>query len=280
MTPGMGVAGGALALGGGLLNYYGQTQGAKAMQEEADRQAAEQQAFSQARYGQVQAALDRQDPSAAGVGATVSAARQSAATAPALAAGSTALGLGGGSRASVGQALLPMQRMSALQEGRGGADRHTSQNLGRLRQDTGRIDDASRLAQGVYASQLGAAGSKGAAFRTGGELMQGAGMATMVAAMNQAPEAPVPGGKPAMGADAPIPKAPVSASEASGVAGQRASYIDMADLPQAGTSDYGLTDQQMQGQALYDAWPTLKRKAVGAWDGLWPTPPPRPMSAG
>jgi hypothetical protein len=172
-------------LGGSIMDYIGQRQGAKSVQAEAERQAAEAALFNARRRKLLQAeiaAFDPQAETALSTGALLQAQR---ATAPAMRAGGRALGLSSGAATSANRALLPAQRMAAHRTA-GGLERMAAdERMQRLAMDTGDIDQEQALAEALYDQRLGVAGRKGGAWRLGGQLLQSSGMPLMSYAMNQ-----------------------------------------------------------------------------------------------
>lgn len=182
-----GIGAGAYLLGAGL-NYMGERQGARSMQDEAERQAAEQAAFARQRHQNLIAALGRYDPNAqpAVAGAQTNA-RMNAAT-PALAAGGKALGV---STQPVGAGLLAGQRLAGQSAAAGIEGGRQQQSMRRLDTENANVDASSQMAQQTYGAQSAAAGQSGAASRLAGSTIQSVGMPLMVMGMNQKAEAPV-----------------------------------------------------------------------------------------
>jgi hypothetical protein len=173
----------ASMLGGGLLSYLGERQGAKSMQREAERQAAEQEALSIQRHQRLSSELNRFDPQTQQALNTGGFLRSQQATAPALAAGGRALGLSGSAVASTGRGLLPAQRLQATQQGIGRGDGMQRQRLQALGVDLTGFDDEQVMRSSLYPMRSQTAGQKGSALRLGGGLLSGAGMPLLTNAM-------------------------------------------------------------------------------------------------
>lgn len=193
--------------------------------------------------------------------------------APALAAGGQALGLGAGSRARVGRALLPAQRLAATRSGQASATRRTGENIAGLTRDNAALNESAGLSAALYPMRTSAAGNKGAMLRTGGDLMTGAGMNLAVASMNQ--------------------KAPGVIHDAAGNPLTDTQVAEMTDAYGGGPGPEDVAAAQAadgnvaQGEALYAAWPQIRSagnllglRARGAWNRARATPPARPMAAG
>lgn len=185
MTPTAGLSLAAM-LGGGLLDYYGQRQGAKAMQSEAERQAAEQEAMSIRRHQMLMEELGRFDPQAQQALSTGALLRSQRATGPALAAGGKALGLSGDAVRSAGRSILPMQRLQATRQGGMDADRMQRERMQTLGVDLGALDDEQQMLAALYPMRNQVAGQKGAGYRLAGGLLSGAGTAGVNLAMARA----------------------------------------------------------------------------------------------
>ena len=172
-------------VGGGLLNYAGEVQGAKAMQREADRQAAEQQSFSQQRHAALLAELGRYNPEAQQQLAQYGLQRSMAASQPALAAGGAALGLGAGQVASAGRALMPVQRLQANQGAAAQDAQRADLGLAHAGSQMAGVDRSAQLASGLYGAQTSAAGQRGAGLRLAGQTLGAMGMPLLAYGMNQ-----------------------------------------------------------------------------------------------
>lgn len=185
MSPGMmaGIGGGAYLLGTGL-EYLGQRQGARAMQDEAERQAAEQAAFSQQRHLRLMGELARMQPGERGALGQASLQRRMAATTPALQAGGSALGLNAAQIAGVGAAAMPQQRILAQREAGGILQDRSGQRLAAMGADMGQIRDQQQMAAQLYAQQSALAGAKGEGWRMLGRGLQ-SGLPMVGAAMGQ-----------------------------------------------------------------------------------------------
>lgn len=198
----MAALGGTAMLGGALLDYYGQRQGAKAAEQEALRQAAEQEGMLQARHAAYMQALGRADPAQGGGVAGQQANLRMRAAAPAMAAGGKVLGLSGGQVASVGRALLPSQITGGQQAARGVMQQRRGENATQLSNEQGDLDAAMQGAAALYPMRNEIAKMKGAEYRTGGQMLGAAGMPLLVAGMSQPsgdamwgdPNAPIDGG--------------------------------------------------------------------------------------
>ncbi len=177
--------GAGLLLGGSILDYIGQRQGATAIQSEAERQAAEAALFNARRRELLNAEIARFDPQAEGALATGALLRAQRATTPAVRAGGRALGLSPTATAHVGRSMLPVQRVNAHGIAAGQEARAYGDRMQRLAMDTGAIDDEQAFAESLYDQRLGLAGRKGGAWRLGGQLLQSGGMPLISHAMNQ-----------------------------------------------------------------------------------------------
>jgi hypothetical protein len=179
-------------LGAGL-NYMGQSQGAKAMQREAERQAQIQADIARQKHLAVIESLGRYDPNAQGVLAGMQARRGMQAAAPAIAAGGAALGLQGGQTVPVGAGIMTGQRVAGQRAAAEIQGQRTAQNLQRLAATERGINESGQLAGQLADASVTNAGNKGSALRLAGEITQGVGMPLMVMGMNQ--KAPVKGAK-------------------------------------------------------------------------------------
>lgn len=192
MTDSTGLTGGqqaglgaAAILGGSLLDYYGQRQGAKSLDAEGRRQSEEQRAMLEARQAAYMQALGRANPAQRGAVVGQQSALRMNASAPALAAGGSALGLSGGQVAAVGRAMLPTQMAQGQQATDGVVQQRRDETMSQLRNEQGDIDAAMQGAAALYPMRNEIAKSKGAKYRTGGELIGSVGMPLLVAGMNQ-----------------------------------------------------------------------------------------------
>ena len=186
----MAALGGVAMLGGGLLDYVGQTQGARALEREAKRQAAEQAAMLEARHAAYVRALGRADPAQRGAVSGGQALLRVNASTPVIAAGGRALGLGSGQTANVGRSLLPSQIIGAQRASGDIVQDRTQENVGRLNNEQGDLDAAMQGASALYPMRDEIAKSAGSGLRLGGQLLSSAGMPLLVAGMNQAAEVP------------------------------------------------------------------------------------------
>jgi hypothetical protein len=188
-SPGMSPLAGAgllAMLGGGILDYMGQRRGAQSMQDEAERQAAEQEALSIQRHGMLTKELGRFDPQSQQAFTTGALLRSQAATRPALSAGGKALGLSGSSVASAGRSLLPMQRLQATQQGGRDVDRQMAERMRTLGIDMSGIDDEQQMLAALYPMRNQIAGQAGAGYRLAGGMLSGVGAPAVNLAMARA----------------------------------------------------------------------------------------------
>lgn len=179
-------AGLAGLLGGSVMSYVGQEQGANAIQAESEKQLAEEQAFNDQRRQLFRDEVDRQSPQAGPALATNALMRAQHASRPAAAAGGKALGLTPGVGGDVNREIAPQQRVQANQTAGGLLSDRNRQALARLGLATSAIDDEQEMKRKLYDQRLGVAGQKGSAWRTGGALLSAGGAAGIGGAIGSA----------------------------------------------------------------------------------------------
>ena len=173
MSPGAmaGIGMGSMLLGN-VFDYLGQRQGAKAMVSEAQRQAQEQEAFSQQRYNTIMGTLAQHNPAQGQGLGQVALQRRMGALKPALAAGGRALGVSQPGQASVAAGMMPQQAVAAQGEGqrvRAGREGQLQAQLGGNLQ----TQDAQRqMAGSLYDQRLAMAGQAGEGYRMIGRGLQ------------------------------------------------------------------------------------------------------------
>jgi hypothetical protein len=182
MSP-LAVAGLVSMLGGGLLDYFGQQQGARAMEREAKRQAAEQEAYAAQYHQRLADALGRVNPQAAPAYTTGALLRAQAATHPAIQAGGAALGLSPDATVSAERALLPAHRLAAVQTAEQDANREHAELMRQLGVDLAGIDEERQMRASLYPMRSQIAAQRGAGYRLAGSMLSGAGMPAITMAM-------------------------------------------------------------------------------------------------
>jgi hypothetical protein len=175
--------GAAGLLGGTIMDYIGQRQGARSMQAETERQLAEEQAFNARRRQLLQGEIARRDPQRSTALASGALIRATRASRPAVAAGGKALGLPQGAVTSVNRTMEPAQRVGAYRTAGNMLSEQDRQAMARLGLATSAIDDEQELQRSLYDQRTGVAGQKGGAWRMGGQMLQGGGAAAIGGAM-------------------------------------------------------------------------------------------------
>lgn len=182
---GWGIGGGAAMLAGAGLGYLGERQGAKAMQREADRQAAEQAALNEAHQRALVAELGRFDPAEQANLATAGVLQRRAAATPSLQAGGKALGLSRASVARAGAPLYARQALAAQGQAANVEGQRANVRMSQLGSHLAGLDESKRQAAALYGQQLQAAGSKGAGLRMLGQGLGAAGQMALMYGMSQ-----------------------------------------------------------------------------------------------
>ncbi len=183
---GMGVGGGALMLGGSILDYIGQSQGARAMQAESNRQVAEQTAALAEQRRLLDSYLSGVDPAAElSAGSTANFIRSDAALSPAIAAAGKRLGVSGAATGSALAAARRRVRPAAFDAARAQGSARDGFRQGQLGINTGAVARGAAENAQLYDGRLAVAGLKGQGLRAAGSGISQAGTMMLMHAMQQ-----------------------------------------------------------------------------------------------
>lgn len=175
---------GSWLLGEGL-QYYGNRQGAQAMEQEARRQAAEQEQFGAMRHARIMDQIGRFSPAEGPALGQVALQRRMGAINPAMAAAGRRLGLGGADVAHAKSAIMPMQRVAASGDRAAIQASRQGPMDARMAQELDALEAQREMAAANYGARTTLAGGRGEAYRTGGMMLSGAGIPLIGMAMGQ-----------------------------------------------------------------------------------------------